>query len=271
MNNASANNNLIKYMKRVLNESKGSIAEGEYLHMRCVAHIINLIVMEGLKEIDISVKRVREAVKFIKGGTSRFARFKKCVELAKVQSKAFLKLDVCTRWNSTYLMLNVAQQYEKAFERYSDEDPYYKLELEGEDGPGVPDKADWQKARKMAEFLEHFYELTLRVSATSHPTSHTYFHEIADVLVLLREWCKSEDKLCSAMGKRMLVKYYKYWGDREKERGDQMLNLVMFFCVAIYPRYKLSNYIKMAIFVVFGDESGEKLLAKVNCSFSCFV
>jgi hypothetical protein len=37
---------------------------------------------------------------------------------------------------------------------------------------------------------------------------------------LLREWCKSEDKLCSAMGKRMLVKYYKYWGDREKERGS---------------------------------------------------
>ena len=67
-------------------------------------------------------------------------------------------------------MLNVAQQYEKAFERYSDEDLYYKLELEGEDGPGVPDKADWQKARKMAEFLEHFYELTLRVSATSHLT-----------------------------------------------------------------------------------------------------
>jgi hypothetical protein len=195
-------------LKRVLNESKGSIAEGEYLHMRCVAHIINLIVMEGLKEIDISVKRVRESVKFIKGGTSRFARFKKCAELAKVQSKVFLKLDVCTRWNSTYLMLNVAQQYEKAFERYSDEDLYYKLELEGEDGPGVPDKADWQKARKMAEFLEHFNELTLRVSATSHPTSHTYFHEIADVLVLLPEWCKSEDKLCSAMGKRMLVKYY---------------------------------------------------------------
>jgi hypothetical protein len=107
----------------------------------------------------------------------------------------------------------------------------------------------------------------VRVSATSHPTSHTYFHEIVDVLVLLREWCKSEDKLCSAMGKRMLVKYYKYWGDREKERGDHMLNLVMFFCVAIDPRYKLSNYINMAIFVVFGDESEEKLWAKVNCCF----
>jgi hypothetical protein len=67
-------------------------------------------------------------------------------------------------------------------------------------------------------------------------------------LDLLREWCKSEDKLRGAMGKRMLVKYYKYWGDREKEKGDQMLTLIMFFCVAIDPRYRLSNYIKMATF-----------------------
>jgi hypothetical protein len=74
-----------------------------------------------------------------------------------------------------------------------------------------------EKARKMAEFLEHFYELTLRVSVTSKPTSHSYFHEIADVLVLLREWCRSEDNLCAEMGKRMIAKYYKYWGENTEE------------------------------------------------------
>jgi hypothetical protein len=184
VDNASANNNAINYMRRVLNESKGTFAEGDYLHMRCVAHIINLIVTEGLKEIDTSVSRVRAAVKYIKSGTSRLVNFKKCAELAKVQSKAFLNLDVCTRWNSTYLMLSAAEKYEKAFQRYYDEDPYYKLELENE-GPGVPVKSDWEKFRKMADFLEHFYDLTLRVSATKHPTSHNFFHEIADVLVLL--------------------------------------------------------------------------------------
>ena len=115
-------------------------------------------------------------------------------------------------------MLNAAQKYQKAFERYSDEDPYYRLELEGENGPGVPTKADWDKARKMADFLEHFYDLTLRVSVQSRPTSHTYFHEIADVLLLLREWCHSEDNLSKEMGTRMLVKYYKYWGEKYGER-----------------------------------------------------
>lgn len=33
VDNASANNNIVKYMRRVLNESKGCIAKGEYLHV----------------------------------------------------------------------------------------------------------------------------------------------------------------------------------------------------------------------------------------------
>lgn len=279
VDNASANNNAIKYMRRVLNESKGCVAEGEYIHMRCAAHIINLIVGDGLKEIGTSIQRVRAAVKFIRCGTSRLVKFKICAELAKVQSKAFLNLDICTRWNSTYLMLNAAEKYQKAFERYSDKDPYYKLELEGENGPGVPTRADWEKARKMADFLEHFYDLTLRVSVQSRTTSHTYFHEIADVLLLLREWSHSEDKLSKEMGTRMLMKYYKYWGEKygerqgdrekrgEKDKGDQLLNFTVFFCVAIDPRYKLSNCIRMGIKVMFGDTVGEKVWETVNTYF----
>ncbi|CAD6254074.1 unnamed protein product [Miscanthus lutarioriparius] len=58
VDNSSANNNAIKYMRRVLNESKGCFVEGEYLHMRCAAHIINLIVGDGLKEIDKSIQHV---------------------------------------------------------------------------------------------------------------------------------------------------------------------------------------------------------------------
>jgi hypothetical protein len=176
-------------------------------------------------------------------------------------------------------MLNAAEKYQKAFERYSDEDPYYKLELEGENGPGVPTRADWEKARKMADFLEHFYDLTLRVSVQSRTTSHTYFHEIADVLLLLREWSHSEDKLSKEMGTRMLMKYYKYWGEKygerqgdrekrgEKDKGDQLLNFTVFYCVAIDPRYKLSNCIRMGIKVMFGDTVGEKVWETVNTYF----
>jgi hypothetical protein len=45
------------------------------------------------------------------------------------------------------------------------------------------------------------------------------------------------------------------------------LNFVVYFCVAIDPRYKLSTYIKMAMMILFGDEIGEKLWETVNTSF----
>jgi hypothetical protein len=75
----------------------------KFLHMRCAAHILNLIVSDGLKEMDDSVRRVRAAVRFIKDSPSRLVKFKKVAEDENVQTSAFLKLDVCTRWNSIYL------------------------------------------------------------------------------------------------------------------------------------------------------------------------
>lgn len=131
----------------------------------------------------------------------------------------------------------------------------------------------------MTDFLEHFYDLTLRVSVQSRPTSHTYFHEIAEVLLLLREMGLSEDNLSKEMAIRMLVKFYKYWGEKygerqgdrekrgEKDKGDQLLNFNVFFCVAIDPRYKLSNCIKIGIKVMFGDIIGDKVWETVNTYF----
>lgn len=39
-----------------------------------------------------------------------------------VVSKRILCLDVQTRWNSTYLMLGTALEFEKVFERFEEQD-----------------------------------------------------------------------------------------------------------------------------------------------------
>ena len=71
VDNASANDSGISYLRRLMNSLKSRISEVMYLHMRCDAHILNLIFQDGLKELDQSIKCVRAAVKFIRGSTSR--------------------------------------------------------------------------------------------------------------------------------------------------------------------------------------------------------
>ena len=57
----------------------------KYLYMRCVAHILNLVVNEGLKELSISVRSVREVVRYIKNSSSRLRKFKEYSEFIGIK------------------------------------------------------------------------------------------------------------------------------------------------------------------------------------------
>jgi hypothetical protein len=132
VDNASSNDSGIVHVRKQLNKAPGNIAKGKYMHMRCAAHILNLIVQDGLKEVDLSVARVRAAVRYIRHGGTRMEKFKEIREEEKVDKKAFLKNDVPTRWNSTYTMLKAANVYEKVFLRLAEEDLSYKYALSEE-------------------------------------------------------------------------------------------------------------------------------------------
>jgi hypothetical protein len=281
VDNASANDSGVSYLRRQLNSAKSSIAEGKYLHIRCATHIVNLIVQDGLKEVDQSIKRVRAAIKFVRSGTSRLDKFKEIARMEKVDSKTFLNLDVCTRWNSTYDMLKAALIYEKVFARYPDEDPYYTIELlsdikPGVPGPEVPDEHDFDNARKITEFLGHFAHVTTRVSASLSVTAHTFFDEIGEVNLLVNEWLSNSDLMQQEMGKRMKEKFDEYWGqwhensemENEKVKGKvkekENINLLIFVAYVLDPRYKLSEYTEAAIDELYGEGVGQKVWAAIT-------
>ncbi|KAF2301260.1 hypothetical protein GH714_021834 [Hevea brasiliensis] len=212
--------------------------------MRCMAHIVNLVVMDGLKDVGESVLKVRNAVRYIRSSPARLKKFKECVEYEKIDGKSSLCLDVPTRWNSTYLMLNIAQKYERAFERYESQEPMFRLEL-GENG--VPDFHDWSECRKMAEMLSHFYELTLRISGSRYITSNMFFGEISDLAFILNQWVDSTNVEVKNMGDRMKKKFDKYWGDIDK------MNKLIYFATVLDPRDKF-EYMEFQFCQMHGEE-----------------
>lgn len=121
VDNATSNDKAINHLKRKC-KWKDVILNNDYMHVRCCAHIVNLIVKEGLEEQNEVIIRIINVVKYARSSPARLKAFKKCVEKEKIDSKRLVCLDVETRWNSTYMMLEAADKFEKAFERLGDED-----------------------------------------------------------------------------------------------------------------------------------------------------
>ena len=112
--------------------------------VRCVAHILNLIVWDRLKVVGKLLKCVRAAVKFLRQSSNRLQRFQDYAVAEKIENKASLSLDVPTRWNSTFKMLSTALVHEHSFTKHSKRDPYYNVKLlKDDEADRPPNSDDW--------------------------------------------------------------------------------------------------------------------------------
>ncbi|KAK1394229.1 zinc finger BED domain-containing protein RICESLEEPER 2-like [Heracleum sosnowskyi] len=261
LDNASSNKEVVAFVRRRVNAWKGDVLGGENMHMKCGAHIVNLIVNDGLKEMHDSIAAIRNSVRYIRSSPARLQKFKICAEKEKIEYKGGLVLDVQTRWNSTYMMLDVAMKFEKAFTRYEEEDDkfvsYFMEKENGKKRMGPPIANDWHAASIFVKFLATFYEVTLKFSSTLHVTSNNFYHEICEVHTLLTDLAASRDPLLSSMAGSMKEKYDKYWGDVED------INPLLFLAVVLDPRYKM-GYLKYCFESVYDAESVARIVTKVE-------
>jgi hypothetical protein len=228
---------------------KKPICAEKYLHVRCLAHIVNLIVKSGLAILERSVASIRNVAKYVRSSSSRLEVFKKYVTKEKLEGKKICVLDVPTRWNSTFLMLDTILELRKTFDRMAKEEEakYYNYfdeeeELEEEEEEeteidwenwnqpkmsrkrvGPPIETDWEAATVFVKFLKVFYEVTVRVSASLHPTSNNAFHDIVSIKAELDDLfnkpvdnnSSESDKVLYGMAVKMKAKYRKYFGKLE--------------------------------------------------------
>ncbi|KAM3382957.1 zinc finger BED domain-containing protein DAYSLEEPER [Capsicum galapagoense] len=201
LDNATNNDSLQTILKGHLGLQKSLLCDGEFFHVRS-AHILNLIVQEAFKAATDALFRIRESVKYVKGSDGRMRKFEQCGKQVGISTKLGLRLDVATRWNSTYLMLESALQYEKAFSSLQLIDRNYCV---------CPTFDHWRREEKIFEFLEPFYEITSLISGSSYPTSNLYFMQVWKIECLLKENLSSFDEVIKEMAARMFKKFQKYW------------------------------------------------------------
>ncbi|XP_062005703.1 zinc finger BED domain-containing protein RICESLEEPER 1-like [Rosa rugosa] len=182
----------------------------------------------GLTILDRSVAAIRNAVKY--GGVLRRA-----LELRK-----------------GFEMM--AEEEEQKFYSYFDEDDDIvedNEEVREEDKNkkrrkriGPPNDSDWERAAVFVQFLKVFYNVTLKISATTKPTAHMAFHQIVtiegeiDSLFVRPEMAEGSEaeKVLVSMAVKMKSKFKKYFGALED------LNQLLLVALVLDPRYKLRNF-----------------------------
>ncbi|KAG2701851.1 hypothetical protein I3760_06G063300 [Carya illinoinensis] len=221
VDNATSNDVAIDHVRRSIRDKEFTILEGEFIHVRCAAHILNLIVCD-------------EAVRFVRSSPARLDMFRTCAKELNIVCGKMVCLDVPTRWNSTYLMLSIAEKYEKAF---------------------VLMKV--REARVFINFLKVFYDATLKISGSSYVTSNMLFQQISTIEHNLNKMGQSGDDLLRKMASNMKLNFDKYWGNMNK------MNMIVYVAFVLDPRYKitaLSYWLKKCK----GDECGDRIEANVR-------
>ena len=95
-----------------------------------MAHILNLIVRDGLTMVRESIARIRNVVRYVRSSPMRAKIFQSCIENEWITYKGSVCFDVATRWNSTYLMLDTAIKFRKAFARMEEDDSSFLREID---------------------------------------------------------------------------------------------------------------------------------------------
>ncbi|GJV52109.1 zinc finger BED domain-containing protein RICESLEEPER 2-like protein [Tanacetum coccineum] len=174
LDNASANDCCVDLLKNQFRLMKSLVYDGTLFHLRCCAHILNLIVQDGLKKIDDAVEKIRVSVKYIKGSHGRKLKFHECCSQTGLDCQKALTQDVPT---------------------------------------SCPSTDEWDKVEKICDFLKVFYEATLAFSGSLYPTSNLYFPKVFLIHLKLVKELESPDEYMRKIAKQMWLKFNKYWSD----------------------------------------------------------
>ena len=218
LDNASNNNTACD----LLQESAKSdlLFGGQHLRVRCCAHILNLLVQDGMTIADATLEMIRDLIRHINSSPRRIQSFNEIAERESLSPKAGLVLDIPNRWNSTFDMIVEAVKYRSVLKRYaaSNQEPF-------------PSNDDWIKVEAIGDFLEAFEEATRAFSADRYPTAHTFLDNVLCIHEALKNSEMQANEAIQNLGRAMESKFSKYW--------DGNYNMTLVIATVLDPRKKM--------------------------------
>ncbi|KAL4278611.1 hypothetical protein GQ457_03G024680 [Hibiscus cannabinus] len=245
LDNCTVNDGIVGLLVDKLGNDK-LLLNGTFFHMRCFAHILNLIVKGGLSVLGDGIERIRHSVIFWSDTPERWKIFEDIAPQLGILITNKLCADVETLWSSTFLMLQTALSYKDVFSRclQLNCDPLYEY---------LPTEDDWTLVAEICEKCKLFYEINEGFSRTKYTMGNLYFPTICSIRVTLNEWIVNSNSIILGMAKRMLEKFEKYWSD---------VNGFVGVATLLDPRYKtlLLEYYFEDIYEVAVESEVEKIV-----------
>nr|XP_023904215.1 zinc finger BED domain-containing protein RICESLEEPER 2-like [Quercus suber] len=160
-------------------------------------------------------------MKYLKGLESRMCRFDECARIFGMKRTNGLCLDMCTRWNATYDMIDSAMRCRFVLNCLAEEDANFKH---------CPSRDEWNRVERITRFLKPFNDITTLFFGIDYPTTNLYFQGVSQIELLLLEEMESQDSFISNMAEQMKVRFDKYW---------DCYSVVLAYAIVLDPRYKL--------------------------------
>ncbi|CAN0918924.1 Putative AC transposase [Linum grandiflorum] len=201
LDNCSTNDAMIAKIKKKL-VLPYLLREGAFLHIRCSAHILNLIVKDGLDIVKEGIETIRDSVSYWLATPKRLEFFRETCKQLRVPCEKRLVLDCPTRWNLIFLMLAIAIPYKYVFNRLKQRDRQYDC---------LPSNEHWLFASIVCEKLHCFSLVSDLFSGSKYPTANLFFPHICDLRIKISEWMFDPNEIIQRMAASMWAKFNKYW------------------------------------------------------------
>ncbi|XP_030964150.1 zinc finger BED domain-containing protein RICESLEEPER 2-like [Quercus lobata] len=235
VDNCSTNDAMMRLLLNKLDTSSLMLG-GFMLHMRCAAHVLNLIVQDGLSLISDGIERICDCVIYWTRSPKRRQKFEENARQLCVQCTKELVLDCKTHWNSTYLMISTALIYKDVFLCLAQRETSYTC---------LPHDYDWEIAKDIYGRLELFHSVTQFFFGRKYPTTNMYFALVCELKIALNEWSLYSSEMISMVAESMLAKFNSYWAN---------VSVVMTVTAILDLKYKM-KLLEFYYPNIYGDNS----------------